>query len=292
LRTLEFQLGELFCNLRRNGLLTLAATMTVMFSLALFGVFMLVNLNVQEVLGQQARLAQISAFLKHDLSDEELASIRKQIEAIPGVAAVEYVSSQAGFERLRKTLNLDMLNQFEGESRLPAKFAVRPVDPEQIDQVAKQLRGIKGVEDLQYGAPIVAKLNELVRQARRIGWIALGLFGLATCAVISNAIRLTIYARRREIRIMQLVGATDGFVRAPFLLEGLFHGVVGAALAVGVSALLYDLFRNFSQVVNPWLKLVGFESLMPGFALGLMGLGMLIGAGSSLLSMHRFLREA
>lgn len=292
MRTIEFQIGELFVNLRRNGFLTFAASMTVMVSLSLFGVFVLLDLNVQNLLGEQARMAQISAFLKRGLSEPELAAIRAKIEKIPGVASVEYVSSQAGFERLRKSLSLEGLEEFEGQSRLPAKFSVRPKAPEMIDGVAKQLRGIEGVEDLQYGAAIVATLNDLVRQARRVGAVGLVLFGLATCAVILNAIRLTIYARRREIRIMQLVGATDGFIRTPFLLEGLFHGVVGALLAAGGTSLLYGLVRDFNETVNPWLKLVSFSELMPGFALGLVLLGMLVGGGSSLLAMHRFLREA
>ncbi|MBI2302798.1 MAG: ABC transporter permease [Armatimonadetes bacterium] len=266
--------------------------MTVMFSLTLFGLYVLFNRNVQCVLGQQARQAQISAFLKSDLDEPGQAQLRTAIEALPGVRAVEFVSSEAGFERLRKSLNLEGLEEFEGKSELPAKFEVQPDRPEDNEALAGQLKGLAGVEDVQYGGAIVATLNGLVREAHRVGILGLVLFGIATCAVISNAIRLTIYARRREIRIMQLVGATDGFVRVPFLLEGLFHGILGAGLAVVVSSVLYDLFSRASGQLNPWLRLVSFGELMPQFGLGLVALGMVIGAGSSLLSMHRFLREA
>jgi cell division transport system permease protein len=265
--------------------------MTVATSLVVLALFYLINLNFQSLLAQEARKAQISAYLDRGLSEAQLARVRKEIEALPEVGKCEYVSSEAAWERTKKSLDSEFLDLLQGASRLPAKFSVRPAEPEATERLAGQLAGIKGVEDVRYGAEIVGRLNRLVWQVRRVGWGLLALLAFATCAIISNAIRLTIYARRREIRIMQLVGATNGFVRAPFVLEGLVHGVTGALLAVAVSFLLYGQFREAAATVTPFLRLVGFEELMPQLALGLLGVGVLFGVGGSLLSMRRFLRE-
>ncbi len=294
MRTLEFQLGELFTNLRRNGVLTVAALVTVMASLATASLFYLLHRNLESLLDEEARKAQISAFLVSDLEPAGLNKLRGEIEAIPGVASVEYVSSQAALERMVKELDLkpDERALLGGRSRLPAKFSVQPTQPEAIEQVAEQLKTLTGVEEVRFGKKVVAPLNELKRRVRQFGWLALLALGVATGGIISNAIRLTIYARRREIRIMQLVGATDGFVRTPFLLEGLFHGIVGGLLALVVTTVLYDQLRELNQAINPWLKLVSLQDLMPGFGLGLVGMGIVLALGSTVLSIGRFLREA
>lgn len=294
MRTLEFQLGELFTNLRRNGVLTVAALVTVMASLATASLFYLLHRNLESLLDEEARKAQISAFLVSDLEPAGLNKLRGEIEAIPGVASVEYVSSQAALERMVKELDLkpDERALLGGRSRLPAKFSVQPAQPEAIEQVAEQLKTLTGVEEVRFGKKVVAPLNELKRRVRQFGWLALLALGVATGGIISNAIRLTIYARRREIRIMQLVGATDGFVRTPFLLEGLFHGIVGGLLALVVTTVLYDQLRELNQAINPWLKLVSLQDLMPGFGLGLVVMGIVLALGSTVLSIGRFLREA
>lgn len=292
LRTLEFQLGELFTNLRRNGILTVAAVMTVMSSLAILGVFYLIGRNFDELLADQARKAQISAFLSPDLSEAKLAELRQQIASLDGVERVDYVSPQAALERMKSTLELkpEELELLGEESRLPAKFAIQPADPAVIEPLAAQLEGLPGVEEVRYGQKVVAPLNELKGKFERFGWAAFLVLSLATCGIIDNAIRLTIYARRREIRIMQLVGATDGFIRAPFLLEGMVHGVVGGLLALAVTTLGYNQLREASAVFQ-WLKLVSLQDLMPGYALGLVVLGLGFGLGSSQLSIRRFLRD-
>jgi cell division transport system permease protein len=294
MQTLEFQLSELFTNLRRNGLLTIAAVITVMSSMVVFGLFNLANINLQHLLDQEARKAQISAFLGKGLSDAETNRVRSAIEKLPGVQRCEYVSSQAAFDRLTRNLESEVLKVLkdEGPSRLPAKFSVQPKRPEDTAELARQLKQIKGVSDVRFGQQVVETLNALVPRVRRVGLVALVLMVLATSAIIGNAIRLTIYARRREIRIMQLVGATNGFIRAPFVLEGLCHGLVGGALAVAVTFGLYGHMQTLAATLMPWLKLVARQELLAPFAGSLIALGALIGLGSSLVSMRHFLKQA
>jgi len=291
---LEFQLGELLTNLRRNGILTLAAVMTVVSSLSILALFYLLHCNLSRLLDDETRKAQISAFLDKGLQEAEQNELRSKIAAIAGVEDVEFVSSQAAMERMLRDMALspDDEKLLGGESRLPAKFAVRPADPAAIEAIAEQLKALPGVEEVLFQRDVVAPLNELRVRARQFGWAALLVLGLATCGIISNAIRLTLYARRREIRIMQLVGATDGFVRTPFVMEGVFHGLVGGLLALGVTSALYDQVRDLNEKINPWLKTVTLSELMPAFAVGLVVLGVAFGMGSSLISIRRFLREA
>ena len=294
LQRTEFLLGELVTNLRRNGLLTLAAVITVMCSLVVFGLFNLANANLQNVLLEESRKAQISAFLAKDLKEDARAKLEQQIRALPEARDVAYVSSKEAFERLKHDIDSPVLDTLgdESEGRLPAKFSVTPRDTKDIDALAKQLKALPGVTDVNYGGQVVRLLNDLLKQVRVAGYIALILLALATCAIISNAIRLTIYARRREIRIMQLVGATDWFIRVPFMLEGLFHGLVGGLLAVLVTFALYRHMAHVAESLLPFLKLVKPESLRLAYTLGLSSLGSVIGIGSSLVSMRQFLKEA
>lgn len=290
MRTLEFVIGELWVNLRRNGLLTVAAVVTMTCSLATVGLVWLVDRNFQRLLADQAAQAMIAVHLKKGLSDEQMATVRAGIEALAGVLRADYVSPEAGWDRYKKEIGLDEA-LLEGESRLPPKFNVVPVDPQQTTVLAQQLAALPGVDDVRYGGEVVEKLNALVRLVRQTAAVALAMLTLATFAVISNAIRLTIYARRREIRIMQLVGAGDGFVRMPFLLEGLTHGIVGAGLAYVVVDLLYTRLRDVVAHSASFVRLLDLAELRPGFPIGLLALGALFGAASSLISMRQFLRE-
>jgi cell division transport system permease protein len=291
---IEFQLAELITNLRRNGLLTLAAVITVMCAMVVFGLFNLANLNLQQVLHEEANKAQISAFLDKSLTEPDRAKVEQAIKALPNVAECTYVSSEEGFARLKKDLDSNVLNALdqEGQHRLPAKYTVTPRDPKVIAQVADGLRAIKGVTEVAYGKEVVGVLNSLLVQAKHVGAIALFLLALATYAIISNAIRLTIYARRREIRIMQLVGATDGFIRVPFLLEGLFHGLVGGALAVVVTFTLYGHLASSMGQLLPFLKVVQPHALVVSYTFTLIGTGAAIGVISSVMAMRQFLAQA
>ncbi len=290
LRMLEFQLAELWVNLRRNGLLTIAAMATVTCALSVTGLVYLTDRNFRRLLADQAAQTMIAAHLKKGLDEPQTAEVRAQIEALEGVASLEYVSPEAGWERYKKQIGLDS-ELLEGESRLPAKFNVEPVDPEQTSRLAEQLKRVPGVDDVRYGGDVVEKLNSLIRLVRRTATVALGLLALATFTIISNAIRLTIYARRREIRIMQLVGAQDGFIRLPFVLEGLVDGTVGAGLACVAVSLLYSELRDVVSHSASFVRLLDLAELMPQFAIGLVLLGTVAGATSSLMAVRRFLRE-
>lgn len=290
MRTLEFILGELWVNLRRNGLLTVAAVVTMTCSLATVGLVWLTDRNVQRLLADQAAQAMIAVHLKKGLSDEQMAAVREAIDGLPGIASAEYVSPEAGWERYKKEIGLDS-ELLEGESRLPPKFNVEPADPELTATLAQQLSSVPGVDDVRYGGEVVDKLNALVRLVRQTAAVALAMLTLATFAVISNAIRLTIYARRREIRIMQLVGAGDGFVRMPFLLEGLTHGIMGGCLAYFVVDSLYARLRGVVAHSASFVRLLDLGELRPGFPIGLLALGALFGAVSSLISIRQFLKE-
>jgi cell division transport system permease protein len=291
---IEFLLGELFTNLRRNGLLTVAAVITTMWCLVVFGVFNLVNLNLQRVLRELTSQAQISVYLPADIQDAERQRFEQAIRAVPGVLDCKFVSGAERFEQLKKNLDSTVLSALDLEAAkyFPPKFSVIPTDSGHIEAVAKALERIAGKDNVAYAAKVVEGLNNLLRQAQWIGWVALVLFALATCAIISNAIRLTIYARRREIRIMQLVGATDWFIRVPFVLEGLVHGVCGGVLAVLVTSSLYGYLARASATLVPFLKLEQPRSLLGPYSLLLIALGALIGMGSSALSLRRFMREA
>jgi len=291
LRTVEFFLQEVAANLRRNGLMTLAAVVIVTLSLTVLGTFFLLMLNLQTLAQQEASKVEVNAFLRSNLTEETISALQADIASLSGVVAVRYVSPTEGLQQLQAELGLEFLSELAAEENpLPGKFEIKTASSDQVPQVAAQVADLEGIEEVTYGGEIVVRLNRLVHALRAVGLTALVLLGLATCGIIHNAIRLTIVARHREIRIMQLVGATRWFIRTPFLLEGLFHGLTGAVLACILLLAGYRQAVSVAATVLPWLKLVHPETLMPAFSLALLAVGGVFGAAGSIISLNRFLR--
>jgi len=288
-QTLEFFIREVAINLRRNPLMNLAAISTVALALFVLGSGFLVRANIEALAEREARRVEIRAFLEPGLKTDRIETLRNQIAALPGVAGVTFVSSDEALARLQEQLQAgDLLDELKGENRLPASFDVKTKTLSEVEPTAAQIESLAGVAKVQCGQRIVRRLQQVVRVLHLGGLGGLILLGLATMGIINNAIRLAIFARRREIRIMQLVGATDWFIRVPFLLEGVVQGLVGALLA---AVPLISGYRYLASKLPPipGLSLIDESRWLLVFALALLGLGMLLGLGGSLLSIRRFL---
>jgi cell division transport system permease protein len=269
---------------RRAPLLSALGIVTIAFSLFAFGLFGLVAINIRQALDQVEERVEIRAFLGDSTDIESVAAAMKDISGFPEVLRVEYVSEEKALERARKEMG-EFADVFEA-GVLPASIEVhlRPGmrDPASVKAVADRMKTYHFIDDVRYGEEWVEKLYRL-RTISTVAGIALGVaFAAVAIIIIGATIRMTVLARAKEISIMRLVGATDMFIRLPFLIDGLVKGVLG-----GLLALVFVWVAN--RVVNEYfIQTIFFDRQL--IFLGVVG-GAVMGVLGSLFSVGRHLRR-
>jgi len=280
-------LRETLLAFRRAPLLSALSITTIAFSLFVFGLFGLVTVNIRREMGTVAERVEVVAYLQRGTPIETITTAMADIQAFPEVETVTHVTEAAALERARRELPefRDIFQDLEANP-LPASLDVR-LKPEFRDArhaalVAERLRTFAFVDDVRYGSDWVAKLDHLRNIAGAVGLVVGAAFALVAIIIIGTTIRMAVLHRGQEIAIMRLVGATDGFIRRPFLLEGLVKGLLGGALAI---AMCYGAYA----LVNAYLLRAAFFST--GQALAGIGVGGLLGLVGSLVSIGRHLRS-
>lgn len=276
---------------RRAPALSILSITTIAFSLYVVGLFGLVALNLREALRGVEQRVEVVAYLLRGTPPESIAQASEDIAAFPEVQRVNFVSEDEALTRARAEL-VEFRDAYRdlAVNPLPASLEIQlkegSRDAVHAQQVAERLRGIGFIDDVRYGREWVEKLDRL----RNIGGLVGMSIGLAFAAVavviIGVTIRITVLQRAREIAIMRLVGATRGFIRGPFLLEGALKGLLGGILAVAMCFASYLLFRNQSQLATSGI--VFFKT--PQMLLGIL-FGIAIGLGGSLVSVGRQLKN-
>ena len=281
-------------NIWTNPFLSLVTLSTIAISMLILGLFSLIYLNVQQSLHQMGDELQITAYLQETISSEQAEVLRSKVADWPEVEGITYISKEQALARFRSQLR-EYAGILEGlkENPLPASLELTLMPQYgrsgNIKELSTRLGRLSGVAEVQYGRKWMAKLRVFVEVMKLVGITVGGLLLIATIFVISNTIKLTFYSRREELEIMRLVGATDFFIKAPFLIEGLLHGLGGALLAAGGLSLL--ILFLFSHLDLPLRLAVMAESLPTGqLVAGFLGLGLLLGVLGSMVSLRRFLR--
>ena len=269
---------------RRAPLLSALGIVTIAFSLFAFGLFGLVAINIRRALDQVEERVEVRAFVSDSTDIESVAAAMKDIGGFPEVFRVDYVSKEQALERARKEMG-EFADVFEA-GVLPASIEVhlRPGmrSPAIVKSVADRIRTYAFIDDVRYGEEWVEKLYRL-RNIATVAGIALGVaFAAVAVIIIGATIRMTVLARAKEISIMRLVGATDMFIRLPFLIDGLFKGVLG-----GLLALVFVWVAN--RVINEYfIQTIFFDREM--IFVGIVA-GALMGVMGSLVSVGRHLRR-
>lgn len=283
---------DAFRSLRENTGTTILTSFTLAFSLAIFSLFIFVIVNLNGVVEGWGEKTQLIVYVK-DSHDTQVESSRQALAAVPGVKSVEFVSKEKALERLREELKgHEGILEGLGSNPLPASFEAGVFEefkePEKVAEVAGRIKSLEWVEEVQYSKEWVEKLSSFVRFVQ-LAAVAIGVFlGAATLFIISNTIRLAVYARRDEIEIMKLVGASDMYVKAPFVLEGLIQGFLGGLLAMCILAIgRYAVLSEVPSYLRFAVELPFGAGL---FLAALVLCGMLMGVAGSLISMNRFLK--
>jgi cell division transport system permease protein len=294
IRTLKRHFIEAFKSMGRNGWMSFASISAVTVTLLLVSVFLAILLNINYIATQIEDDVQIRAYIERTEKPENYKAYEKQIESIDKVKSVEFQSKEKGLDELIKSLGDEgkVFSSLKKENPLKDAFIVQTDNPQQTGEVAKEVEKLKFVNKVEYGQGTVEKLFKVTDTARNVGiFLVLGLVFTAMF-LISNTIKLTIVSRRREIEIMKLVGATNGFIRWPFFIEGFALGVSGAILPIIVIAVGYQaIFDIVNQKLGTvFIELLPVSPLIPQLSILMLLIGGVIGVWGSLTSVRKFLK--
>jgi cell division transport system permease protein len=291
-RTFGYFIKEGMASLGRNSLMSLASIGSVASALIILGIFLIITLNFNFIVDTVESQVEITAYLDDSLMDEEISRIGRELIQVHGVREVTFVSREQALKEFREQLGdkEGLLAAMEKDNPLPNSYRIKTQNPEVVKDVANMIGRIEGIDEVKYGKEIVDKLFKITGIIRFVGIGVMAVLSIISIFIISNTIKLTVYARRREIEIMKYIGATDWFIRWPFLIEGMVLGFLGSLIAVGVLNVAYYYLFNFVVLNIPIITLLPFDVFLYDLSIWFLGIGTFIGAVGSGISIRRFLR--
>ncbi|MGM9999378.1 MAG: permease-like cell division protein FtsX [Candidatus Bruticola sp.] len=286
----ECFLREVLTNMRHNPMMSIASISTVMILALILGFFVIIIANLESLADELAGEMQIKVYMSQNFEESQINSFKASAYDIGHVVKVNFVPKDEAFKKLRKRLNAKLDLDDLDSNPLPDAFEIPVDDPSFLEPVAHKLSQIDNVATVDYGREEAQKLMKLNHIIRLVGIIILVMLFASSLLIISNTIRLTVFARRKEIDIMQLVGAADWFIRWPFILEGVTQGAIGAATASVLIDVSYRIVVPQLQKSISFLPILAPGSIMPYLNIGLITMGCLVGALGSFISVNRYLR--
>jgi cell division transport system permease protein len=289
-------------NVIRNGWMTFASVSSMAISLFILGVFLLLTLNVNYITAQIEKQVEIRVYLEVNTPSDQVSALEQDMKAIPEVKTVKFVSKAEGLVYLRDKLGdsgKELLDGFEGENNpLNDAFTIEVNDPRNVGTVADKITALnlgkepKPIYKVNYGKGTVETMFKVTEIIRYIGLGIVILLSVTAIFLIANTIKVTILARRREIAIMKLVGATNSFIRWPFFIEGALLGFFGSLIPIVIILVGYWNLMNLDGLnLNiMMIKFKPFNEISYTLTILLLGIGMVIGIWGSLLSVRKFLR--
>ncbi len=286
----------------RNLSTSLGSIVTIFLSLLIIGIFLVGGAIINNTVSSVEDKVSITAYVDDEAEQSQIDAVMKKLEGTQGVASVGFTTKDQALENFQNSMSsTDIVDQLDGTNPLPASIDIELADPQMVETIASQLAADSAfaaicdnpqdpADSVKYGEDSVDRLFSLTTYIRYIGVALIALLIFIALVFINNTIRLAILARRKEICIMRLVGASNGFIRGPFLMEGAVHAVIGSALAIGA----IELLRRFAlpQVSNAlmWLPIDLSTTVYLGIYALMFLFGLIIAAIGSLLAMRRYLK--
>lgn len=294
MNSLIYNIKQGFIRIFRNKGMSLASIFSILAMLMILGIFFLIAVNLNlftEVVKQD--YDQVEVFLLDDTTQEQAQNIMNEMEGYEGVSDVVYRSKDEALEIMKERWGesgylLDSL----GDNPLPASILISVESIESAQSVSEYAGTLEGVEDVQFYQETVDKLTQITNFLQIGALIVMAFLIVVSVVVVSNTVKLTVFARAREIRIMKYVGATNWFIRGPFISEGIIIGLLAALVSTGLITLLYD--RIVAGIGVEVMAIVSCPLIPVGYMAGNMliifiALGVSIGAWGSIISMRKFL---
>ena len=264
MRAIQYAIEEAVLSLRRGRQAGALSTATIALALFVLGAFLVVTANLERLATEWGSVAEMSVYLKDDLTQDQRRAIEGELALGDVIAAREYVSKADALARFRQTFS-DLTSTVEtlGENPLPASYELRlrsgATVADSVDRLANRLRGTTGVADVRYDRQWLSRLLSIVAIVRRVGFGLGALLTLAAALTVANVVRLALYARRDELEIMQLVGAPTAYIRGPFVMEGVLQGGFGALIALVGLTLAFFVVRG--RYLTPLASAVSLSSV-------------------------------
>jgi cell division transport system permease protein len=283
---------ETASNLRRNLVMTLSAVLTMAVSLSALGGVLIMRQAINKASIQWRGGVEMAIFLQPSVSTNETQAIGRELATMPGVKKYHFVDKPQAYQEFRQIFggNNDIISVL-GVNDMPPSYRVVPSRAQDISQLGKQFVGQPGVLQVSYAKQEIDQLLHQFKQLRALGlFLAVGVM-IGAVALIVNTIQLAIFARRREVAVMKLVGATNWFIRLPFMFEGLLHGIAGGIIAFGVTYAVRNTIASFvgneTVLGTRTLFVTPHEAVLTGILLLVVGAG--VGALGSAFAIRRFL---
>lgn len=293
----RYFVGRAFSNIRQNVFVNVVTIGTITLALLITALFLLLVVNLENAAESWSEKVQVTVYFEKDISPQEQSDIRNKVLSISGSHRVSWVGRDEALKRFRGRLKgQETLLEGVRPEILPISMEITlkkgSRSSEAMDAYVRNLKNVSGIGEIQYGEEWVKRFNTFLTFMRLVGALVGGFLLLAVIFIISNTIRLTIFARRDELEVMSLVGATRLFIKAPFLIEGLLQGIAGGSLAILLLLAVYQLFLHNAGnflAFNPATS--GLAFLPPEYLLAVVGSGALLGFIGSLTSLRRFMAD-
>ena len=292
--SLSYLTKEGFRNIRSNKLMSLASVAVLMSCLVMIGVAFLLFVNIDKMLGDISQENVIMVFIEDDATDEEISEMERRIDAITNVKSATFIPKEEAFPQVMESLG-SAAALFDGmESELlPDAYEITIHDMEKYDETITQLEGLDNVLQLRHNRDFARQLTSLRSTAGYVSIAVIFMLLVVSLFIISNTVRVTMYNRRLEIRIMKSVGATKWFIRWPFMVEGIVLGIISGLISLGIVFGLYKLAANAVGNILGVLSVepVPFENYVLGILIAFVATGVVTGAFGSIVSMNKYLKE-
>ena len=294
INTMKYYVKDASRSLKRNRTLSLASAATVAVTLFILGAFLLLIWNVNStVKGVQSRL-EVKIYFEQNASEQQKDAIKAKINEVKGVSSVGYETKSEALQNLKKQVGKDKKALLEGvdTNYMPDSYIVKVTDPKYISDVVKSVKGMSGLGEIHESRELVDRIVTISKTLQWIGLVLILILSAVSLFLIGNTIKLTVYSRRKEIGIMKYIGATDWFIRWPFIIEGMTIGVIGSIITTivlyfGYKEVFAKISSSLSFILVDFVKpYVVITTLFPIFILA----GLFIGAVGSIQSIKKFIR--
>ena len=296
IRNIRRFIAEAFSGIFKNALMTIASLIVVTSCLLMLGVFFVVTLNVNSISEDVADACQVKAYITNEAQAEGRQNeIEEQIRRISYTKDIVYENGVEAFKKIKEDMSEEDRLSFSGlpDDLLNDAFNITVDDISNTEKITKALMKIDGIEKVESGDDIVSFINSVRHTVKNVSFWLILAFMFISIFIISNTVKLTVHNRRREINIMKYVGATDSYIKWPFIIEGIIVGIISAGIAYLVTSSVYTgLVSTTSQnaSVVSFIKLLSFKEIWHIFALSYAGLGAVIGAIGSAMSVRKYLK--
>ncbi|MFL0196074.1 permease-like cell division protein FtsX [Clostridium sp. WILCCON 0269] len=290
--TISFFIKDAFKSLKRNKTISMASGATVAATLFIFGISLLTMLNIKQGILEVQSKVEVKVYLKDNITTAQKKDIEDKVKSIDGIVSLDYETKSEALDKFKSQLgeqNKSLVEGLDKDNPIPGAYIVKVQKPEIVSAVVENIKGMQGIDSIQDGRGIVDKIIAISRTIKWAGSI-ISIILIGVCLfLIGNTIRITLYSRRKEIGIMKYIGATDWFIRWPFIIEGIIIGLVGAVVSNVVLYYLYKIVYN--KVANTFIMI---QLISPQYVItNILGIfvlaGVIIGAVGSVLSIRKFL---